>query len=485
MVEMDDGLVYDNKPKEIEIILDEKLNKKVKKVLKKMTDDIDKNCKIIEKAFGSLDFKDEYGNSLAHLFIINTYRNSANVKKAIRALDIVERISEKNCNGDDFLQYFVKNFKNGPAILENVYYNLIKFVDVNSSDRDGNTLLHNCVLKCMDLSIIVRLYGQCLMFDYTSSKNNNGETFYDILERKYNKIMDKKNMIIISGENSEYYFESEGRKLLYEDFEANMIHIKKIYFKNNPSAIFDRFTNDDEENRKLMEYYVSDVDPLFMATEASSKVDFLNIIEKLLKLGENPNKKDSCNKTFINYVISNYRDFEIIFKTIELAIKYGYDLNNSNIQGLIKELNSHDLPYEEELYIFISKFGYKNIEKDYIGAYDDNSDAQKGFKDFRIRCFIKIFNIESSKFNLVSTINNIRDNKFFDMIFELIDSFQTLFGFNNDYEFIKFLIEEIINERNNNVNLRTDVVDEKEILNTLVSCVNKKTEEKIVKVLKK
>lgn len=487
MVDIDDGLLFDSKPKKIEILPNENLNKKIKKVLKKMTVDNIRNRKIIEKAFGSLDFKDEYNNSLAHLFIINTDRNYRYVRRAISTLYVNNKTCDKNCNDDTFLQYFIKNFKHAPEILESVYFEFLEMGVINDVDSDGNTLLHNLVLKSMNFSVIRSLYDTHLWNDYGSQKNNNGETFYDILERKYNKIMFDRENLSNDGSVLAKYFGEEDYRQSYNDIEINMEAIKIYYFAHNPSAIFDRFTDDDEQNKKLMDYYAFNIlsPPLITAVDIPQRKDILTIIERLLRLGENPNIKDRYGFTFLDYVIENYGELDVIFKAIELALKYGYSINNPNIKSLFIDLNRHNLPYEEELYIFLSRFGYKNIKKDYIGIYDNQEEGEKEFKEFRIRCFRMIFEEEVSKIVLDSTINRIKDDKFFDMIFEIIDSFQPLFDFNNDYEFIKFLIEEIINERNNSINLRTDAVDEKEILNTLVNCVNKKTEEKIAKVLKK
>ena len=129
----------------------------------------------------------------------------------------------------------------------------------------------------------------------------------------------------------------------------------------------------------------------------------------------------------------------------------------------------------KKMYLFLNKHNLIDLTQSDYSYYD--------FKPLRKSVFLimlkEVF-IEQKLETLV-----LVDEEFIENILLTINEFAPVFHIQNDYEFIQKIKEEIMNNRNNNVNFNDNIITRRDILTAIKNYINTLTNEKLELVLLK
>lgn len=469
MLEVDGGFLIEQiqKPQVVgPITVDPKIEKKIKRLLKKIEYNRHSTFRKIEKEFKDINYIDENGNTLAHLFITS----DGDPTKIYYAIDVIFTFSkfdqdQTNNNGQNVLQTLITTKKNSLDLLYDYYYPNIK-CNPNSIDKYGNTLLHNCAIYSDDFSGIEDIYTllRARRFD-SMIKNKYGQTFFDILEDKYYNIIQKGEEDNLECDIS--YFEN----------------IKMTYLYCNPQALFERFNDDKKSNTELIldvySYikcdppFIENLSLLFDCLSLEENYNTIQTVKRLLECGCDPNLLIKDEPFIFNAIRKQY-NIDTILKILELSINYGFNYQN-HIQMLCKlKIEGYSDDELKKMYLFLNKHNLVDLNQNKYN-YDFNPLRKYVFIEMLKEVFIE------QKLETHALV----DEEFIKNILLTIDEFAPVFHIQNDYEFIQRIKEEIMNSRNNNVNFKDTIITRSDILTAIKNDINKLTNKKLELVLLK
>ena len=323
-------------------------------------------------------------------------------------------ITNKNHDHEDFLDIFIKEYKNASELAQNSRYNM--FLKMMRS------ICTNC------FGYVIDNYDRILSID---------------LERG----IDKDIIDTVSGYSLKPFCD-----VLTDDIEYN----KKIFEK-----IFNNF-----------DYYYPNENLLFKpALFCNTKA-----IEKLLQIGLDPNKSDAlyeCN-SYINCVIQyNQLDVDSVKALIKTGLKYGADINARPSYLRCYMETSFDDDCITDLYRFLIENGfdtyYSDIDEQFIVQELQHSDSIDDF----LRLYKINFIVDGLK-NKLGNKNINLENDFkekFKQIFNDFDNIknriQVFYGIENNKNFILRLSDIIIEQRLNSVNIIDNNVTLEEVFEAL------------------
>ena len=175
-------------------------------VLNALTSSYSNNIKVFTDTFGSLNYKDKYGNSLYHLIMRSDANTSTKVLGVFTLIYAGVDASSKNDWGDNFLHTAIRMHLPISAvgvILDELKKKRGRFL-LNDKNRDGDTLFHVGVYSItdeIDLLALIKILRKH-HFDF-SVCNNRGESCASLINSCYRFSENyKKEILLIMNESS-------------------------------------------------------------------------------------------------------------------------------------------------------------------------------------------------------------------------------------------------------------------------------------------
>ena len=151
------------------------LNNNIRELLSDMTQDINSNIKKLRKAFGSLEYTNDYNQSLLHILVDNKYDE----EKCLLAIQsLLKVVLNPNLEEDfnyNFIQIALYAGYSEEFIL-NIISEALKYnLDVNHVDSDKDTIVHTAIYSDDYLGEVERIYELLCSNGYDSSKIDHDE----------------------------------------------------------------------------------------------------------------------------------------------------------------------------------------------------------------------------------------------------------------------------------------------------------------------
>lgn len=392
--------------------------KKINKVLDKMTDDKEKNIKVLKKYFK-----------------LNGEKNSEEIKNIYRlAFGIYEMTNDNILNTRIITK---SNFLLLEALIEyskslELLY-LIDFYEILYEVRIDNIRNDNCkklleIIINNNISISDRLYKdyevehKCLFYKISKkSLSFEMDEIYELLKKSgYNifsvcddyirmddYLKNFKEKLEISRFRSK--FRNHSKSLIkqcnkarldflkkYENERKQVLHLSNEEIlervKNEFPNLYSKAINEFEVLYRVAKPLLFDVVSIYIDEEYS-----LRIIEAFLASGIDPNETDDGH-TFIEYAFMKTKHSEeYIYKLLELAIKYGYNVNsvdyaNKTIMHNLIENCFYKFNNISNIYKLLLQHGFDSLIKDKNNKtiYDLIIEYKNSFKEYDE--IIKLYN---------------------------------------------------------------------------------------------
>ena len=162
------------------------INKNIKKLFSLTSKSDDEFIKFINKKFGGINYQSD-GNSLLHLLVVqDNYRLDLVLKGIKKLITLGIDSNTKDSLGRTFLQRSLDTY--GLDLIIQILRDkdfFTKYIDANSVDNEGNTLVHSAILKWnnyFEYDEIIELFD--ILIDYynfdVSKRNNNNDSILDL-----------------------------------------------------------------------------------------------------------------------------------------------------------------------------------------------------------------------------------------------------------------------------------------------------------------
>lgn len=466
------------------------MKKNLEKILNKMSDNYIKNKKLVIDKISTFDINDAIEIGQSEINCINKLR-------FLNTLVLLERNNKKLFNK----QIIIK-------LLESI------LVDYLSKDMQKE-LNHELIAE--HIKLILQNIADYDLFEQTNIKliieNRNTITTYAF----------KKTIQLI-----EYYINNRfeevgftnGKTILRNEFKQL---IKTRYLRDKNELCYRIISLSNEEAKDFINYYFEwgiqyinqdgTLLHICLKDEKKNLNDIELIIDKLLELGIDPNIYDKINNPYLYYEIK-YKygldsekyllDDNGFKKSLERAIKYGYDVNKNDY--LFRYLYDNGMMNDKVFEILYDNgvwFGYNHVISTFITH--DQAFSKQNFTKLK---FLTSYNLET-----IELVKKLEKNKegleleinFFKHILEVSDTIENLlceFGvyFEKEFDTIPDLSEEasdiieyiynlLIEDKKNSINTNNKITvsDILKILskinNTIYNSVDRAIEENNQKIL--
>lgn len=200
-------------------------NDDVKKILSKMTYDVDTNIKTIKKEVCSLAYEDEHGLCLLHIFVDEKYDEEL-CFLGIQALLKVGL----NPNKSDWYEYnFIQNALytgySEEFILKIIKESLKYGLDVNHVDYDKDTIMHTAIYSDNYKDEVINIYKLLVENEFDSTKvDGDKNNILEAMEVENFTVSQINEVKEIFQKVTDGYFDKEEA----EDVENNISQIKNI-----------------------------------------------------------------------------------------------------------------------------------------------------------------------------------------------------------------------------------------------------------------
>ena len=142
----------------------------IREMLSKMTNDMEKNIKIIEKTFGSLKYRDEEKQSLLHILVDNKYYQD---KCFLAIKSLLKAGLSPNLEADfnyNFIQTALYTGYSEEFIINIITESLKYKLNVNHVDSDKDTIMHTAIYSDDYIGEINNIYELLCNNGYDSAK---------------------------------------------------------------------------------------------------------------------------------------------------------------------------------------------------------------------------------------------------------------------------------------------------------------------------
>lgn len=425
------------------------MDKKVLKLLKKMSGDKQKNRLMIEKNLSFvLDTTD--------IEIILNYVNSSKID---------------NLNKIRFLTALFSEHMTGSNLL---------FVEAPKRSSELITkLLSECELSlyheiCELLNIL------CVSRYDFNNKSYNGESTMDIFTKM------KDDLVSLFSTST-----PEDVKIVNLEYKKVKTTMYKNFFKHFMSDHIDLEVDDLKE--KVIEYYGDINYKIFSNTLLQESLiatdnDALNfrMYKKLLEIGADPNILTNSNRSLLDFIIKNDLNPEFFCEVLTEAYKYGFDINYD--RTVIERLFYHCINIDDVIYFILSQ-GLLDIDFDIDSLVKskwniENHEAINLIINymFCINVFdstLKNLSDKDYKIEELKNICKIRGELWF-----IIDRICMLIPGKDEEEFAELWTNTIIENRKSSVNIIGDKITIGEILDALRTMLIKSVEDFDMEILK-
>lgn len=454
------------------------INKKIKKLLSLNDNSIRSYSKFIKKNFGSINYKYN-GDSLLHLIVSSDYAcshdNLINCIKKLIVLGINPNV--KDDLGRTFLQRSLMVYSRGLRLLVDILSDtefFVKYININSTDKNGNTLVHRVILTflgSMEENRIVNftaLLIQRYNFD-VFKKNKKGETiltcFKNILKDfEQHKMMAEERKLILNNLTIVCFADKANNfvKFVLESSESDLLNYLNYNFDNPAIALFICQTGFPENYEVVGQT--------------------LECIKKLLSVGCDPSLLIN-NRNFVADALTKRYPVMYLQKVWDLASQLGLNINSGD--SLMRLSMQEDMLLKDivDIYVMVSKYGYNDLNEDiaklslgmsygYNALYESITklppyhflpsqqpiDKTKfDYMDIRLKGFNIMFNNAFKKLGFSNEF--ILNDKTVEMIVDIIIKYNEILDIWNDYQFIQSFCNFMVEKYRNNITFNETVSD--------------------------
>lgn len=470
----------------MDIIVDyKKISKKINKIYKKYSKSIslDDLRKLIIKEFGSISFQIDNKNLL---YLIVDYCPDE-FDPAYLLIDLMEiGVSPNfvNEDGEKFIQFYCRQVS--PKLVFEHINEIKKHIDANHRDINGKTIMHTLLmLNNNDLddvfyngdASVARYYyietlEELIKLGFTEIGPCDGSE-YDIFELLEQKLIELAKLDHPKVDPSDVY-------------NKRIINIKENFYLKNPELFTNMLTDDIEENKRIYYKEFKDNTNLLnsdilikLQSVRTSENEGIIATKRLIDLGCDVNAISGSmndvgcyiNGNLIDAAINFGRSGKYINELVELSLKNGLDLDSMLQSPIITMLgrslyNINDIA---TVYSWLSMYGYNNLSDDVnvyskpYEKYNVNSNEELIYL-IRKESFCSMF--PTLLLNSELSIPNLSDDNFVPLILDAVDSLNKLDNSYNDFKVYQKIIENLYNDRNNNIILNNKVT-KKDIVNEL------------------
>lgn len=478
---------------------DSKEGKKLIKIISKLSDNEKKNLKMLDKFF------EKYNIMPDKRFLMRIFCYNLDEKSICIFLDYLRDnltfdskdslfftdIHYNNClhfaviNGysPNLILIFIKSIYYGDCFKTHYdMYSISAFLDrlVNQQNQDGDTFLHLLLKRYIngetalltELDDLSELTHQISKFykNLNNNKNESIESLIDELCEHYPMEDLKRNL---PGKIAPVSKEEDIINQLNGDKE----HDKKII-----EEAFVSINYEDSSGNTLLHHTYEMIKDVEILTKADTKIAYEKI-RSLLNLGIDPNVTNTDGDNFI-YKYLFRADKEFIIDLIKLAIKYGYDLNESNIvEDLLVNYKDIYIHIDDvlKIYKFVAFNGFDTIICDPGVEW-----AQRNFdiEDFEDVMKFDRFNYFCDYLIYISKAKNLAyEDKFkiklyniMQDILDLCDKMNSLLIISDDEAIAYKIVDEIIKNREEQIVVTNKEVTITEVLEAIkrvfITCQN-------------
>ena len=260
------------------------MSKDINDVLSALTDNCIENTNLFLWTFGSLEYRDKYGNSLYHMIVRSNAKINAKILAILTLIYAGVAPGVENNWGDTFLHTAIKMLmpvSTFDLILSELQKRKISF-PLNAQNRDGDTLFHLGLYsltndqELITLTTILKKYN----FDFTIA-NERGETCIELVNSRFGIAPDSRQEIltIISADASK---KNKNTKNSPQETKSNVIKKtanidkygtilnEKVY--DTPKAI----GRDDEINKIIVSLATGDKLPILVGPSGVGKTTIID-----------------------------------------------------------------------------------------------------------------------------------------------------------------------------------------------------------------
>lgn len=462
------------------------MKKNLEKALRKMSDDYDKNDKIVNKYIFELDDND----------VIDIAQLDIDCQKKIYFLNAIFNLNREK-----------KKSFNKKIVVHLLGAILNDYLSKNSNDFGKDVSIAYDVRTILLKSIDYDLFEPCNVILKDNNVNHTFESVIEIIEyyitnkfEEFRNCEEKKELKVVF------------KNIIAGNYLTKVNKLTKKIVNNSHEDVKD-FLDYFFENGVNYQSVDSSLLHICLKDEKKNKEDVELVIEKLLNLGVDTNIYDRNKNPYLFYEIryKYFLDEEKYLlddngfkKSLERAIKYGYDIyNNDYIFNYLYNNNMMNDKVFEILYNSGANFGYNSVISTFISL--DQAFSKPTFNKLK---FFTSYAFETKELVKKLEMNNeglTLETNFFKHIIEVSETIENLLClfcvyFEKDYETIPDLSSEgsdinqyiynlIIEDKKNGINTNNEITvsDILKILskinNTIYTCVDTAIEENTQKIL--
>lgn len=449
------------------------INKNIKKLFSLTSKSDDEFIKFINKKFGGINYQKD-GNSLLHLLVMqDNYRFDWVLKGIKKLITLGIDSNVKDSLGRTFLQRSLDTYGLDliiPILRDKDFFT--KYIDANSVDNEGNTLVHSAVLKLnnyFEYDEIIELFN--ILIDYynfdVSKRNNNNDSILDLATER----IDVSHKISLDFIARIYY-------------RYNNDEFSKLILDSNKDDLINSL------NLKFIVYSVS----LLICQTTNPKNDevvdrTLLCIKKLLSIGCNPVIEIYGNNFITDAIFKGY-PISYILQIIELMASIGWldtDFSKSFVLAMMEE--NRPLKDIIDIYVIASKYGYDNLRQDIrilqsrrslFDFLNDGVRRSELYDKIRLDGFRIMFNDALRNFGISNEV--LLSDDILKTLTDTTKNFRKFLKLGNEYQFIQSFCNFMKEKYSMNI-IFNETISEKDILTDLKEYLISLFEDKVNRTL--
>ena len=449
------------------------INKNIKKLFSLTSKSDDEFIKFINKKFGGINYQSD-GNSLLHLLVVqDNYRLDLVLKGIKKLITLGIDSNTKDSLGRTFLQSSLDTY--GLDLIIQILRDkdfFTKYIDANSVDNEGNTLVHSAILKWnnyFEYDEIIELFD--ILIDYynfdVSKRNNNNDSILDLATER----IDVSHKISLDSIARIYY-------------RYNNDEFSKLILDSNKDDLINSL------NLKFIVYSVS----LLICQTTNPKNDevvdrTLLCIKKLLSIGCNPVIEIDGNNFITDAIFKGY-PISYILQIIELMASIGCldtDFSKSFVLAMMEE--NRPLKDIIDIYVIASKYGYDNLRQDIrilqsrrslFDFLNDGVRRSELYDKIRLDGFRIMFNDALRNFGISNEV--LLSDDILKTLTDTTKNFRKFLKLGNEYQFIQSFCNFMKEKYSMNI-IFNETISEKDILTDLKEYLISLFEDKVNRTL--
>lgn len=441
------------------------INKNIKKLFSLTSKSDDEFIKFINKKFGGINYQSD-GNSLLHLLVMQENYRLDLVLCIKKLITLGIDSNTKDSLGRTFLQRSLDTYGLDliiPILRDKDFFT--KYIDANSVDNEGNTLVHSAILKLnnyFEYDEIIELFN--ILIDYynfdVSKRNNNNDSILDLATER----IDVSHKISLDFIARIYY-------------RYNNDEFSKLILDSNKDDLINSL------NLKFIVYSVS----LLICQTTNPKND--EVVDRTF--GCNPVIEIDGNNFITDAIFKGYPT-SYILQIIELTASIGW-LDTDFSKSFVLAMMEKNRPIKDiiDIYIIASKYGYDNLRQDIrilqshrsvFDFFDDGIRRSELYDKIRLDGFRIMFNDALRNFGISNEVH-LNDDVLKTFI-DTIKNFRKFLKLGNEYQFIQSFCNFMKEKYSISMNIMfNETISERDILTNLKEYLISLFEDKVNRTL--